>query len=93
MSDPKSEGEAPPALDTVATLRRLNDLEREDSYLRRVLSNTQDTNRFILIVLFVGFVAIVITIVIFAITTIVSDTNSRTELIQQLKELNSKTKP
>lgn len=84
---PVPEGKAPGRYESTATASQA-DLEATT----RVVKEVQTTNRLVLIVLFALLIAVELTVVIFAVTTIISDTNSRNQLEIQVQELTEQVK-
>lgn len=87
---PQASDESATGFNSAIVLERLDDAERDIKSAVRDIKDVQSSNRFIIIILFVGFITLVITTAIFVVTITISDSNSRSELAQQVKDLNSK---
>jgi hypothetical protein len=85
---PVPEGKAPARYESAQGTASQADLEATT----RVVKEVQTTNRLVLIVLFALLIGIEATIVIFAVTTIISDTDSRNQLQVQVQVLNEQVK-
>lgn len=90
---PPPEGRVPSSYDTVKGMRR--DIDAANQGVKDV----QDTNRLLIVVMFIGYLGILVAVIIFAVTTIIADTSSRDDLkvqvqdlSRQVQELNSKIK-
>lgn len=71
------------------TLARIDELEKDSKHTKRLIEFVNDTNRFILVVMFVGILALIFTVIFFSITAIISDTSARETLTSQVMQLNS----
>ncbi len=78
-SEPKAEGTTP-AIPTLPILTRLDAFEKSVSFV-------QDTNRYILIVLFVGFFALAVSAIGATIQAINSNTKTEIEFIKSVQDL------
>jgi hypothetical protein len=89
MSDaPKAQGAAPSGGVDAETLRRITDLENSTRHSKVLINLINDTNKFIIVVLFVGFIGLVVAVIIVCLNAITSDTQSRNELSSQVQTLN-----
>jgi uncharacterized membrane protein (DUF106 family) len=87
-NEPKSQGDAPFGGVDAVTLGRITDLENSNRHSKVLIDLVNDTNKFILVVLFVAFIALIVGVIIVCLNAIVTDTNSRQELSNQVQQLN-----
>lgn len=86
--DPVSQGDAPLGGVDAETLARISKLEDDTKHNKKSLDFVGDTNKFILVVLFIGVIGLLVAIIVFGISEISSDRASRDELNSQVQQLN-----
>jgi hypothetical protein len=85
---PPTQGDAPfGGVDSV-TLGRITELENSNRHSKVLIDLVNDTNKFIIVVLFVGFVGLVVAVIVVTLNAMTSDTTSREELKSQVQQLN-----
>lgn len=82
---PKPEGDAPSTYDPVPKI------QKDIAAANRGINEVRDTNRLIIIVIYIAFAAMLVTFVIFGIQVISSDTSSRNDLKAQVQDLDRQT--
>lgn len=87
ITPPVSEGDAPEGgLDT-QTVARITALETETKHTRSLVNAVSDTNKFVLVVLFIGYLGLATAAIFAIITAINNDSSSREELTKQVQLL------
>ena len=82
---PTAQGKAPSKYEAAQGVASKTELDAAT----RAIKEVQNTNRLIIVVLFAAVIAIELTVVIFAVVTLLSDISSRDELKVQVQELNT----
>lgn len=85
---PQSSGDAPIGGVDAETLRRITKLEHDTKQSTGVLTFVNDTNKFILVVLFIGFIGLILAIIVVVLNAVKDDTHARNELTSQVQALN-----
>jgi hypothetical protein len=85
---PRSQGIAPSGGIDAATQGRISDLENSNRHSKALIELLGDTNKFIIVVLFVGFIALLVAVIVVTLNAISSDTSSREALSSQVQQLN-----
>lgn len=76
--------------DSADILERIDKVEGDVRHWQRVTEFVADTNKFIIVVLFVGFLVLLVAVLIAGISAISSDSSSRAELTNTVEQLNAK---
>ena len=77
--------DVPPS--TINILPRLDDAEKKIGILEKTISFVQDTNRFILIIMFMGLVAIILSAILGIIQAYNANTTTQIEYIKSTEDL------
>lgn len=86
---PKKEENSGLNFDSIKLLGRIDDVENKINLLEKALDFIKGTNWFILIVLFVGFLALLFSLISASIQAFHTNTATQVELIRSVDHLNS----
>lgn len=78
--------------DSADILKRMDNVEGEIEKAQKQITDVQNQNRFIIIVLFVGFLALLFVVIFYSIGAVSSYSSNFNDLNKSVKELNSKVK-
>jgi hypothetical protein len=85
---PQPKGRAIPSFDSAEQLGRMDRLEADNSHIRKVLDFVQGTNTLVVIVLFVGFAALLFSLFALMVETFKSTPDpASTQVIQGLQHI------
>jgi hypothetical protein len=86
---PKAEKDAPSTYDSANLLEKIEKLDQLTEFIQKRVDHVISTNSFIILVLFIGFIALLFSLIGVGISVFRSDYSSQTELIRSVDQLNN----
>jgi hypothetical protein len=87
VTGPTPIGEGGTLFDSAKVLARLDTLEKQDALLANIVEFTSSTNKFILVILFLGFLTLVVTVVYWIVQSFGSSATTEIEFIKSVNNL------
>jgi hypothetical protein len=84
---PEAKGSVQEPSIPIAVASEMEKLEKESSLLRRSLTEMQDINRLIIVVVFIGFLTLLFALAGLIIDTIRSHSDGNTQIVEELKKI------